>query len=191
MANEIHETLQQLFINNGARIEPGDDLLFKTFELPEGQDMPILNLIRENVNEINEGKDRRLCFSPVYNTVIHIFHKMEFVWKYFCGEFEIRCKDRYFREQFARVWPEFIRGWYFGTIYVGYGADFEAIDRKAFEKQGNNFDLDCVGGRFRLYTKSSNGRFHSVLANQSNLEFDKEQLSRLVKCESSSSMSSN
>lgn len=193
MADDIQETLQKLFINNGARINPGDPLFFKTFELPEGQEMPILNVIKDQVNEINKGTDRRHCISPIYNTLIHIFHKMEFVWKYFCGEFEIRCRDRYFREQFARVWPEFIRGWYFGTVYVGYGADFEEIDRRAFEKDGEVFDLDCVTGRFRLYTKTANGRFYSIFTKQGNLEFDRGQINRLVKCqcEKGSNISSN
>lgn len=184
MSDFFQENLRNLFINNGAQIEPGDQLFFNTFELEEGKQIPFLNVLRETVWNINQGKDQKACLSPIYNNIIHLFHKLEFVWKYFCGEFEIRCKDRYFREQFARVWPEFIRGWYFGCIYVGYGRDFEEIDRRVVEKKGEDFDLDYVTGRFRLYTKSADGTFYSIFAKQSGLEFDKEQRMRLVRCES-------
>lgn len=187
MADGILESLQELFINNGARINPGDDLFFRTFELEEGQKAPFLNVLRETVNDLNSNpqqKNRKFCLSPIYDDIIHLFHKLEFVWKYFCGEFEIRCQDRYFREQFARVWPEFIRGWYFGHIYVGYGQDFEDIDREAVERRGENFDLDYVTGRFRLYSKAASGRFHSIYAKQSNIQFTPEQQRRLVRCES-------
>lgn len=110
MADDLQQSLQELFVKHGTRIKPGDDLLFKHWELPEGQQIPYLNAVRDEVNKINKGTDRTLCFSPIYNIVIHIFHKLEFVAKYFAGEFEIRCQDRYFRENFARIWPEFIRG---------------------------------------------------------------------------------
>lgn len=68
-------------------------------------------------------------------------------------------------------------------MYVGYGEDFELIDRALVEKRGDDFDLDYTTGRFRLYTKSSDGTFHSILVNQSGIKFDPEQRRRLVKCE--------
>lgn len=51
----------------------------------------------------------------------------------------------------------------------------------AFEKQGKDFELESVTGKFRLYRGSANGLFTSVFSGQSNLKFDESKRKRMVK----------
>lgn len=48
--------------------------------------------------------------NPFCNPVILIFQRLEHITQYFCGEFEIQTKDKVFRENFAGIWYEFIKG---------------------------------------------------------------------------------
>lgn len=41
--------------------------------------------------------------SPFCNPIILIFQRLEFIARYFCGEFEIQTKDKEFREVFAGI----------------------------------------------------------------------------------------
>lgn len=67
---------------------------------------------------------------------------------------------------------------------MGYGEDFEEIDRQKFEKDGKNFYLEGIPGKFRLYTRGNNGTFHSVLSGQTGLKFNEQQERRIIKCDS-------
>lgn len=122
--------------------------------------------------------------NPFCNPVILVFQRLEHITQYFCGEFEIQTKDKVFRENFAGIWYEFIKGWYFGSIYVGYGEDFEEIDRQKFAKEGKNFYLEGIPGKFRIFTRGTHGTFHSVLSGQSGLKFTEKQERRIIKCDS-------
>lgn len=182
-----HDALRDLFVKCGADVDPDNDLLWRTWERPLHHERTVMNHVLQTTQDINKGKTSssdgsRCLVSPLYNRIIQIYHKLEFVIRYFCGEFEIQCKDRYFREQFANIWLEFIRGWYFGEIYVGYGEDFKMLDNMKLKADGLNPDLEGIRGRWRLFTRSKNGEFTSVFTRLSGIKLSLEQQSRLVKC---------
>lgn len=178
------EDLNRLFINHGAAVKPGDSLEWRDYQVKTEQNVGLTNLVRENIDEVNKEMENSSYSSPFCNPIILIFSDLEFIVNYFAGEFEVQTKDKPFRETFAGIWYEFIRGWYFGTIYVGYGEDFEEIDKQKFIKDGKNFYLDGIPGKFRLYTKGQKGTFHSVLSGQTGLTFTPEQERRIIRCES-------
>lgn len=64
---------------------------------------------------------------------------------------------------------------------MAYGEDFETIDKLAFERQGKDFELEGVTGKFRLYRSSGDGIFTSVFSGQNGLKFDAEKRRRMVK----------
>lgn len=182
--SDVLKDLNNLFLNFGSGVKPGDDLDWRTFELPVENDVSFLNLVKTEIDGINRDSEKKnQIVSPFCNPVIIIFHKLEFIARYFAGEFEIQTKNKKLREDFAKIWYEFIKGWYFGSIYVAYGADFEAVDREKFSQEGKNFELEGVTGKFRLYTSNSGNNFHSVLSGQAGLKFDREKQARMVKCD--------
>lgn len=185
--SDTYKELHKLYQDFGIGGNPGDDLYLKSFQVDTENKASLLNVVREQVAKVNQNLESKSSSDDSGNTglfcnpIIRIFHKLDLVVDYFCGEFEIQTKRKELREQMAKIWPEFIKGWYFGTVYIAYGDDFEAIDRVAFEKQGKDFDLEGVTGKFRLYRGDGDGNFTSVFSGQSALKFDKGKRRRMVK----------
>lgn len=178
------EDLNRLFINHGAAVKPGDGLRWRDYQVKTEQSVGLTNLVKNTIDEVNKDMETGDYANPFCNPVILVFQRLEHITQYFCGEFEIQTKDKVFRENFAGIWYEFIKGWYFGSIYVAYGEDFEEIDRQKFVKEGKNFYLEGIPGKFRLFTRGTHGTFHSVLSGQSGLKFTEKQERRIIKCDS-------
>lgn len=177
------QKLNELFIKYGAAVKPGDDLTWRDYEVKTEFGQELTTLIKTNIDEVNREMEKGHFDNPFCNPVILLFQRLEFILRYFCGEFEIQTQDKQFRETFAGIWYEFVRGWYFGSIYVGYGEDFEEIDKQKFAKEGKNFYLEGIPGKFRLFTRGNKGTFHSVLSGQSGLAFNEQQERRIIKCD--------
>lgn len=182
-SEEALEDLNRLFINYGATVKPGEPLQWRDYQVKTEHNVGLTQLLKNSIDEVNKEMENSSYANPFCNPVILLFKRLDFIARYFCGEFEIQTTDKKFRETFAGIWYQFIKGWYFSAIYVGYGEDFEEIDRQKFVKDGKNFYVEGIPGKYRLYTRGSNGTYHSVLSGQTGLNFTPQQERRIIKCD--------
>lgn len=114
--SDTYKELYKLYHEFGIGGKPGDDLFLKSFQVDAEDKSSLLNVIREQVDKINEDlpkKNNSNDSSDIglfCNPVIRVFQKLDRTIDYFCGEFEIQTKRKQLREQMAKIWPEFIKG---------------------------------------------------------------------------------
>lgn len=75
----------------------------KDWQVKTEQAVNYTNVLKNQVDEVNREMDKGFFTSPFCNPVIIIFQRLEFIARYFCGEFEIQTKDKKFREVFAGI----------------------------------------------------------------------------------------
>lgn len=96
--------LNEIFLKHGSNIKPGEGMDLRDWQVKTEQAVNYTNVIKNQVAEANEDMEKKGLFtSPFCNPVILIFQRLEFIARYFCGEFEIQTKDKRFREKFAGI----------------------------------------------------------------------------------------
>lgn len=107
MSNDsVYDSLQDLnaiFLKYGSNINPGEALKEREWQVQTEHAVAYTNVLRNEVKEASDNQAKGYFNNPFCNPVILIFKRLEFIARYFCGEFEIQTKDKRFRETFAGI----------------------------------------------------------------------------------------
>lgn len=137
-------------------------------------------------------KDRttRASAAGELGTLLKDFHlaalyRLKRVGEYIQGEYKAKSEDEEFLNEFNLIFPEFIEGWYWRTIYIGYGEDLVEQERKALIKAELPYKPQkCkFNSKFRLYTKidvdtgiKKIGEYTSILSSVTGLKIENSRL---------------
>lgn len=103
MSDDSLEKLNQIFINHGSASKPGDAMNLWDFQVKSEIAQRLTHLVKDNIDKVNKEMETSSSARIFCNPIILVFQRLEFIARYFCGEFEIQTKDKQFREVFAGI----------------------------------------------------------------------------------------
>ena len=141
---------------------------------------------------INDETTKAATSRGGFISILKDFHlaalyRLKRVGEYIQGEYKATSEDEAFLNEFNAIHPEFIEGWYWRVIYIGYGEDLIELEKQALKKQQLPFKSNKCKffSKFRIYTRvdtegtANIGKYTSVLSGVTNLKIENE---RLIAC---------
>lgn len=104
MSDDSLQHLNQLFVDYGSAAKPGDSMNRWDFQIKSELAQRLTHLVKDNTDKVNKELETSSSAIRIFcNPILLIFQRLEFIARYFCGEFEIQTKDKKFREVFAGI----------------------------------------------------------------------------------------